>query len=50
MSWAEYFVKHYRLFLLCLGVALLSYGLAAHAVTAQVTAVVVILYALLGGG
>jgi hypothetical protein len=50
MSWAEYFVKHYRPFLLGLGVALISYGLVAHAVTVQVTAVVIILYALMGGG
>jgi hypothetical protein len=50
MSWALYLVKHYRLFLLGLGVVLFSYGLAVHAVTVQVTGVVIFLYAVLGGG
>ncbi len=49
MSCAEYLVKHYRLLLLALGIAVLSYGLAAHAVTVQVTAVVIILFSLMGG-
>ncbi len=42
-------MKHYRLFLLALGVGLLAYGLATHVVTVQVTAVVIILFSLMGG-
>ncbi len=49
MSAAAQVVKHYRLFLLGAGVAVLVYGLLAHAVTVQVIGFVFILYALLGG-
>ncbi len=49
MSWALYFVKHYRLFLLALGVAVLSYGLATHAVVVEVTGFIILFYAAVGG-